>query len=69
MNNVVMRYVAVAILVIMIFVGFTSRVENVSKDKVILADGIEYEVDIILNAIIQNQLTLQELIADAHDEN
>ena len=64
-----MRYVAVAILVIMIFVGFTSRVENVSKDKVILADGIEYEVDIILNAIIQNQLTLQELIADAHDEN
>ncbi len=35
---------------------------GVSKEKVLLADQQEYDLDIVLNSIISNQLVLQESI-------
>jgi len=71
----IIKYVAIGIVVgIIVALGYyfidyqdTSEIEEpivigISKDKVLLADKKEYELDIVLNSIVNNQFVLQESI-------
>ena len=71
----IVKYVAIGVVVgIVVALGYyfidyqdTLEIEEpivigISKDKVLLADKKEYELDIVLNSIVNNQFVLQESI-------
>jgi len=73
----IVKYVAIGVVVgIVVALGYyfidyqdtlETKIEEpivigISKDKVLLADKKEYELDIVLNSIVNNQFVLQESI-------
>ena len=62
-------YIIIGLLLVSLGLGYyfidyqnKSEIIGISKEKVLLSDQNQYDLDIVLNSIISNQLVLQESI-------